>query len=158
MCVNSYICVFSTLEADVSPQYALYNLGYKTVFKLWCLKAINGVRISMLSPDECMLAEQHWLLFIVHSFIRRASCLAWYSVILQPTFSFSAIPWRARWPQVHNSDCATHWIHSDLRYCFSEPHLCLFASPADTEVLSRNCKWLFLYVVMKSHHQHRKMP
>lgn len=49
-----------------------------------------------------------WLLFIVHSFMWRASCLAWYSIILQPTLSFPAIPRGTRQPQAHSSDCATH--------------------------------------------------
>ncbi len=74
-----------------------------------------------------------WLLFIVHSFMWRVSCLAWYSIILQPTLSFPAIPSGTRRPQTHNSDCATHWLHSDQRYCCSEPHFSLLASPTDTE-------------------------
>lgn len=32
--------------------------------------------------------DTQWLLFIVHSFTWRASCLAWYNIILQPTLSF----------------------------------------------------------------------
>lgn len=52
--------------------------------------------------------------------------------------SFPAIPRGTRWPQAHNSDCATHWLHSNQSHYFSEPHYSLFASPADTEPRSSN--------------------
>lgn len=45
-------------------------------------------------------------------------------------------------PQVHNSDCATQWFHSDQRHCFFEPRLSLLASPLETELLAAN--WILL--------------
>lgn len=95
-----------------------------------------------------------WFLFIVHSFMWRASCLAWYSIILQPTLSFPAIPRGTRWPQVHKSDCAIHWFHSNQRYCFSQPHFRLLASPprSCSPLLSSNWKFVLLYIVVKSQH------
>lgn len=84
----------------------------------------------------------------------RASCLAWYSIILQPTLCFPAIPRGTRWPQVHKSDCAIHWFHSNQRYCFSQPHFRLLASPprSRSPLLSSNWKCVLLYIVVKSQH------
>lgn len=54
------------------------------------LNATTSPHIANL-PLIVRMHSTQWLLFIVHSFTYRASCLAWYSIILQPTLSFPAI-------------------------------------------------------------------
>lgn len=92
------------------------------------ISSLSYERHLQISHTQMSAQGTQWLLFIVHSFMWRASCLAWYGIILRPTLSFSARPWGTRRPQTHNCDCATHWIHSDQRCCFSGRYFSHLAS------------------------------
>lgn len=91
-----------------------------------------------------------WLLFIVHSFMWRASCLAWYSIVFQPT---SLLPCHSL--RDSSTTSPQLWLCNTL-VSFKPKvkplwtHFSLLASPADTPVLSSDWKILLLYMVMKS--------
>lgn len=71
-----------------------------------------------------------WLLFIVHSFMWRASCLAWYSIIFQPTLSLQF----PEGPVDHKPTTLIlqHTGSFKPKVLLFGAHYSLLASPADT--------------------------
>lgn len=129
-----------------------------SVCALYCIFRYHAQHISHLYasqklvklPSSHQTTHMHTrsctLLFIVHSFMWRASSLAWYCIILQPTLSFPAIPWGTCRPQAHNSDCV-HWIHSNQRK--TESHFSFLASRADNELCFSNWILVLVYIIIQ---------
>lgn len=88
MCVSAYLrSVLASPQTDITQQP---QVQYSTPHSL-SLKGTLLLR-TIQTHKETYAHSTQWLLFIVHSFMLRASCLAWYSIIFQPTLSFPAIP------------------------------------------------------------------